>query len=77
MFIASVAAWNTSFPLNPSTYSLNHIFTEQDTPYMSEQDHPYAQAKFLADQEVRKFIRRHIQNLRFEISSVSPTMGYW
>ncbi len=71
VFIASVAAWNTSFPLNPSTYSSDHIFTEQDTPYMSDQDHPYAQAKFLADQEVRKFINEHPE-LPFEITSVSP-----
>ncbi|HEY5408035.1 MAG TPA: NAD-dependent epimerase/dehydratase family protein [Ginsengibacter sp.] len=72
VLIASVAAWNTSFPLNPATYPANHIFTEQDTPYMSDQDHPYAQAKFLADQEVRKFIVDH-PDLSFEITSVSPT----
>ena len=72
VLIASVAAWNTSFPLNPATYPANHIFTEQDTPYMSDQDHPYAQAKFLADQEVRKFIADH-PDLSFEITSVSPT----
>ncbi|MBS1735848.1 MAG: NAD-dependent epimerase/dehydratase family protein [Bacteroidetes bacterium] len=72
VFIASVAAWNTSFPLNPATYPTNHIFTEQDTPYISEQDHPYAQAKFMADQEVRNFINRH-PDLPFEITSISPT----
>jgi dihydroflavonol-4-reductase len=72
VFIASVAAWNTSFPLNPAPYPAGHIFTEKDTPYMSEQDHPYAQAKFLADQEVRKFISEK-SNLLFEIVSVSPT----
>ena len=72
VFIASVAAWNTSFPLNPATYPANHIFTEQDTPYISEQDHPYAQAKFMADQEVRNFINRH-PDLPFEITSISPT----
>ena len=72
VFIASVAAWNTSFPLNPATYNADHVFTEQDTPYMSEQDHPYGQAKFLADQEVRKFIEEK-PDLSFEITSVSPT----
>ena len=72
VIIASVAAWNTSFPLNPATYPADHIFTELDTPYISEQDHPYAQAKFLADQEVRKFINEH-PGLPFEISSISPT----
>jgi len=73
VFIASVAAWNTSFPLNPATCDASYIFTEQDTPYISEQDHPYAQAKFLADQEVRKFIAEN-PDLSFEITSVSPTM---
>ncbi|MEO6837716.1 MAG: NAD-dependent epimerase/dehydratase family protein [Ginsengibacter sp.] len=72
VFIASVAAWNTSFPLNPATYPADHIFTEQDTPYLSEQDHPYGQAKFMADQEVRKFIKEH-PDLPFEITSISPT----
>jgi nucleoside-diphosphate-sugar epimerase len=72
VFIASVAAWNTSFPMNPATHPVDHIFTEQDSPYMNDGDHPYAQAKFLADQEVRKFIKEN-PNLPFEISSVSPT----
>jgi dihydroflavonol-4-reductase len=66
--IASVAVWNTSFPLNPATYPAGHIFTEKDSQYLSEQDHPYAQAKFLADQEVRRFVREH-PGLRFEISA--------
>ena len=72
VIIASVATWNTSFPLNPASYPAKHIFTEEDTPYMSDQDHPYAQAKFLANQEVRKFIREH-PDLPFEITSLSPT----
>jgi len=72
VIIASVAVWNTSFPLNPATYPANHIFTEQDTPYISEQDHPYGHAKFLADQEVKKFINEH-RDLPFEITSISPT----
>ncbi len=73
VFVASVAAWNISFPFGPETYSAGHIFTEQDTPYMNEQDHPYAQAKFLADKAVRKFIDEN-SKLPFEIVSVSPTM---
>ena len=72
VIIASVAAWNTSFPLNPATYPADHVFTEHDTPYLSEQNHPYGQAKFMADQEVRKFIVEH-PDLPFEISSISPT----
>lgn len=72
VFIASVAAWNTSFPLNPLTHEAGHIFSEQDEPYMSAQDHPYAQAKFLANETVKKFIEENLE-LPFEISSVSPT----
>ncbi|MEO7835410.1 MAG: NAD-dependent epimerase/dehydratase family protein, partial [Ginsengibacter sp.] len=72
VIIASIAVWNTSFPMNPATYAADHVFTEQDTPYISEQDHPYAQAKFMADQEVRKFIDEN-PDLSFEISSISPT----
>ena len=71
VFIASVAAWNTSFPLNAEIRPPNHIYSELDTPYMNEQDHPYAQAKFLAEQEVRKFIEKTAE-LPFEIISVSP-----
>jgi nucleoside-diphosphate-sugar epimerase len=73
VLIASIAAWNTSFPLNPATYDACHIFTEQDTPYRSEGDHPYAQAKFLADLEVRKFIDEN-PDLPFEITTICPTM---
>lgn len=71
VMVASVAAWNTSFPLAPATYQPGHIFSEQDEPYISNEDHPYAQAKFLANQAVRKFISSH-DNLNVEITSVSP-----
>jgi nucleoside-diphosphate-sugar epimerase len=71
VFIASVAAWNTSFPMAPASYPANHIFTENDTPYLGEQDHPYAQAKYYADQAVRKLITDHPE-ITFEITSVSP-----
>jgi len=73
VFIASVAAWNTSFPLPAAGYPANHLFSEADTPYMNEQDHPYAQAKYLADQAVRKFITDHPE-LPFEITTLSPVM---
>lgn len=73
VLIASAEAWNTSFPLNPATYDQNHVFTEQDTPYSNDGDPPYAKAKFLADQEVRKFIHDN-PDLPFEITTVSPTM---
>jgi dihydroflavonol-4-reductase len=71
VFIASVAAWNTSYPLNPATYESDHIFSEKDTPYYSENDHPYAQAKFIADQAIRSFVNEH-RTLGFEIVTVSP-----
>ena len=72
VIIASIASWNTSFPLNPATYSPGHIFTEEDSPYVSDNDHPYGQAKYFADQEVRKFINDH-PDLPFEVTSLSPT----
>lgn len=73
IFLASIAAWNTSFPLTPPIYHANHIFSEADTPYFSENDHPYAQAKFLANKEVNKYIQKH-RDLKFEIVSLSPVM---
>lgn len=73
VLIASVAAWNTSFPLAPASYSSDHIFSEKDTPYIGDQDHPYAQAKYYADQAVRKFIIDYPE-INFEISSVSPVL---
>ena len=73
VIIASVAAWNTNFPLPAGGKSANEVFSEIDTPYMSEESHPYAQAKFLANQKVNKFITEHPQ-LDFEIVSVSPVM---
>jgi hypothetical protein len=39
---------------------------------MSEESHPYAQAKFIANQTVEKFIKEHPTS-HFEITSVSPT----
>ena len=71
IFVASVAAFNTSFPMAPASYPENHIFSEDNTPYIGEQDHPYAQAKYYADQAVRKFISDH-PKVTFEITSVSP-----
>lgn len=57
--------------MTPVTYQAEHIFSENDTPYFSDADHPYAQAKFLADQAVRKFTNENI-DLGFEIISLSP-----
>lgn len=71
VLIASVAAYNTNFPLLPENKTEDDQISETDTPYMSEQSHPYAQAKFLANQAVTKFIAENPE-LNFEIVSVSP-----
>ncbi len=71
VFIASVAAWNTNFPMMPDGKSGTDTFDETDTRFTSPQSHPYAQAKFIANQTVEKFINDH-PDLPFEITSVSP-----
>lgn len=73
VFIASVAAWNTNFPLPAGTKSFTDTFDENDTRFTSIESHPYAQAKFMANQVVEKFIKEN-PNLFFEITSVSPVM---
>jgi dihydroflavonol-4-reductase len=72
VFIASVAAYNTSFPFLPEGKTEGDQITEIDAPFMSEEGIPYAQAKFIANQAVNKFIADH-PDLSFEITSVSPT----
>ena len=71
VFIASVASYNTNFPMPPEGKSANDTIDENDKPFMSEESHPYAQAKFIANQTVEKFIKEH-PNTNFEITSVSP-----
>lgn len=71
VFIASVAAWNTNFPMPAGTKSFTDTFDENDTRYTNTASHPYAQAKFLANQVVVQFIKDN-PNLSFEISTVSP-----
>ncbi len=61
IFIASVAAVNTNFPLLPDNKSQGGQIDEKDS-FISEESHPYAQAKFIADNP----------NLSFEISTISP-----
>ena len=73
VFIASVAAWNTNFPMPAGTKSFTDTFDENDTRFTSRESHPYAQAKFMANQVVEKFTTDN-PNLSFEISSVSPVM---
>lgn len=71
VIIASVAAWNTNFPMPAGGKTPSDTFSENDKPFMSEESHPYAQAKFLANKTVEKFISEHLV-LPFEITSVSP-----
>ncbi|CAM4128112.1 NAD-dependent epimerase/dehydratase family protein [Gillisia limnaea] len=71
VFIASVAAWNTEFPMPAGSKSFTDTFDEHDTRFTSEQSHPYCQAKFIANQTVEQFIKSH-PNLRYEITTVSP-----
>jgi nucleoside-diphosphate-sugar epimerase len=71
VFVASVAAYNTNFPLLPGNKKDGDQISEDDTPFMSDEGHPYAQAKFIANQTVEKFIAEH-PNLDFEITTVSP-----
>lgn len=73
VFIASVAAWNTNFPLPADGKTSNDSFNEKSIPFTSTESHPYAQAKFIANQTVNTFIKTH-PNLDFEITSVSPVM---
>jgi nucleoside-diphosphate-sugar epimerase len=71
VFIASVAAYNTNFPLPPEGLADGQVFSENDKPYFNEENHPYAQAKFIANETVNKFIADH-PDAGFEITSVSP-----
>lgn len=71
VLIASVAAFNTNFPLPAGGKEPTDTFSEADTPFTSEDSHPYAQAKFIANETVNRFIKTH-PNLNFDITSISP-----
>ena len=73
VFIASVAAFNTNFPFPAGGKTSTDTFSETDDPFMSKEGHPYAQAKFIAQRTVEKFIDEN-SNLDFEITTVSPVM---
>lgn len=75
VFIASVAAYNTNFPLPPDNKATSDNINEKSTKFISAESHPYAQAKFLANKIVEKFIDEH-SDLHFEISAVSPVMVF-
>jgi len=71
VFIATVGVLNTNFPFPPSNKKEGEQISEADAPSLSDEDHPYTQAKYIANQTVKKFINDH-PNLSFEISTVSP-----
>jgi hypothetical protein len=71
VLIASVAAWNTNFPFPAGGRIPSDTFSEKNTAFMSDESHPYAQAKFIANQTVNDYIKTH-PDLDFEITSVSP-----
>ncbi len=71
VFIASVAAYNSDFPMPPGNKALGDTFDESDVPFMSEESHPYGQAKFIANQTVERFLKDY-PNLGFEVTSVAP-----
>lgn len=71
VIIASVAAYNTNFPLPPGDKIPTDTISEHDTPFKSEESHPYAQAKFMANETVNNFIKNN-PNSDVEITSVSP-----
>lgn len=71
VFIASVAAVNTNFPQLLAGKAEGNTINEADLYYFSEESHPYAQAKFLANRVVDQFIADH-PDPGFEITAVSP-----
>ncbi|GAB3545514.1 NAD-dependent epimerase/dehydratase family protein [Spirosoma fluminis] len=72
VFVGSVASLNTAYPLPVPNRPADHIYTEADEPHHDADDHPYAQAKYYADQVVRQFVKTH-PDLGFEVVSVYPT----
>lgn len=73
VFIASVAAYNTVFPMPIPERDPDHIYSETDPPFFHPESHPYAQAKYHADQAVRNYLNDH-PDLSFEIVTVSPVL---
>lgn len=72
VFVSSVTALNTNFPMPAGDKMPNESFDEGDV-FISEESHPYAQAKSIANQTVNKYIQDH-PALNFEIVSVAPVM---
>ncbi len=73
VFIASVAAWNTNFPLPAGNKKNLDSFDENDGKFTSLESHPFAQEKFIANKIVEEFVTDH-PYIPFEITSISPVM---
>ena len=71
VFVASIAAHNTDFPMPAPGFAPDHVYSEKDKPYYSQESHPYCQAKYHADQVVRKFTQENPAP-GFDIVTVSP-----
>ena len=71
VIVASVASYNTGYPMPVEGRSPDHLYTESDEPHLNDEGHPYAQAKYYADQVVRKFIADHPDS-DVEIVSLYP-----
>jgi dihydroflavonol-4-reductase len=71
VIIASIGAYNTSDQMPVKGRPSDYIYTESDEPYLNNESHPYAQAKFHADQAVQQFIKNHPDS-GVEIVSVYP-----
>jgi dihydroflavonol-4-reductase len=72
VLIASVASFNTGYPMPVEGKPADYLYTETDEPHLNTEGHPYAQAKYYADQVVRKFINEN-PDTNVEIVSVYPT----
>lgn len=72
IIVASVAAINPSFPFPAEQNAPDHTYSETDEAVINETTHPYSQAKYYADQAVRKFIKDN-PGIETKIISVFPT----
>ncbi|MFU8860280.1 MAG: NAD-dependent epimerase/dehydratase family protein [Cyclonatronaceae bacterium] len=71
VIIASVAAFNTGYPMPVEGRPADYLYTETDEPHLNTEGHPYAQAKYYADQAVQKFVTDHPDS-NVEVVSVYP-----
>jgi nucleoside-diphosphate-sugar epimerase len=71
VFIASIASYNANFPMLLTDKTDEEPINENTPPFISDECHPYGQAKFIANQAVDKFIANN-PNLDFEVVTVSP-----